>query len=483
MSHPPQSNSINVIGWRIFAVTLLFSLTVPRLWQRGMFLDGLTYAVLSRNLALGVGTFWVPSLSTTTYSQFFEHPPLGFGLQAIAFWLLGDHFAVERVFSLAVFALHALVIVAIWRRLLSASYDWLPLLFWALPAAVTWSAVNNMLENTQALFSSLAVLALLRTCGPTTRVATVAWSALAAWAVLASTLVKGPVGLFPLAVPLMFPILRRHQRPPHVVTVLSVMYAVFVSSAAALLLHEPARRSLHAFLSTQLVPRLTGARGGGSRPLGIAHHLVSGALARMGGLAGLLWACGDKSFRGRVGREAWFFLAVGSAASAPIVVSPVLAGHYFVPSMPFLALACAAFALPAVASFTTVAGSWAHRAPLRLALLLVAATVVVLIYHGPVELRDPAMVRSLDKIAEIAPKGATIGACTRSSSDWGLLTYMQRFYRISLAFNDQPRSGWFLATPGACSVPPPCRLAAAAETFSLFRCDVTNTNAPAIIGP
>jgi hypothetical protein len=115
--------------------------------------------------------------------------------------------------------------------------------------------------------------------------------------------------------------------------------------------------------------------------------------------------------------------------------------------------------------------------------LLVAATVVVLIYHGPVELRDPAMVRSLDKIAEIAPKGATIGACTRSSSDWGLLTYMQRFYRISLAFNDQPRSGWFLATPGACSVPPPCRLAAAAETFSLFRCDVTNTNAPAIIGP
>jgi hypothetical protein len=192
----------------------------------------------------------------------------------------------------------------------------------------------------------------------------------------------------------------------------------------------------------------------------------------MGSLAGLLWALAGKSFRGRVGREAWFFLAVACVASAPLLVSPKLAGHYFVPSMPFLALACAAFALPAVASFTTVAGSWAYRAPVRIAILLVAATVAVLTYHGPVELRDPEMIRSLDKIAEIAPRGTTIGACTRSATDWGLLSYMQRFYRISLAFNDQPRSGWFLATPGgACSVPPPCRLAAATETFSLFRCD------------
>lgn len=105
-------------------------------------------------------------MSSTDDSQFFEQPSLGLGLQAAAFWLFGDHFVVERIYSLTVFALHALLIVAISRRLLPAAYDWLPLLLWALTGVASWSVVNNMLESTQALFTSLAVYALLRRCGP-----------------------------------------------------------------------------------------------------------------------------------------------------------------------------------------------------------------------------------------------------------------------------------------------------------------------------
>lgn len=89
---------IHVWGWRACVAALLLALTVPRLWQRGMFLDGITYAVLARNMASGVGTFWTPSLSTTVYPQFYEQPSLGLALQAAAFWLLGDHAAVERAF-------------------------------------------------------------------------------------------------------------------------------------------------------------------------------------------------------------------------------------------------------------------------------------------------------------------------------------------------------------------------------------------------
>jgi hypothetical protein len=40
---------------------LLAVLTVPRTTQRGMFGDGLMYATISRNLSIGVGSFWAPT--------------------------------------------------------------------------------------------------------------------------------------------------------------------------------------------------------------------------------------------------------------------------------------------------------------------------------------------------------------------------------------------------------------------------------------
>lgn len=474
-TRPTGDHSLAAIparAWRFLAFAVLLSLTVPRLWQRGMFLDGMTYAVVSRNMALGIGSFWSPSLSATAYAQFFEQPPLGLGLQAAAFWLFGDHFAVERAFSLVVFALHALLIAAIWRRLLPVAYDWMPLLFWALPAVVTWSVVNNMLENTQALFTTLAIFALLKTCGSVTPASTVGWSALSGGAVVASVLVKGPVGLFPLAVPLLFSILPRGQRPAYQATGLGAMYGTFAGLTGAILLAEPARHALQAFLSTHLSPVLGGERGAGSRTYDIARHLTFGAWLRMGGLAALLWLVRlRRKPIGRIGRETWFFFAIGCAASIPITVSPVLAGHYFLPSLPFFALGFAAVALPAVAPLKTSPGSLAWKVPGWIAFLLIAAVVVVLTVHGPVEVRDERMVRSMDRIAAIAPHGATIGACPQSAGDWGLINYLQRFYRISLAADGAPRTGWFLATPGACAAPPSCQPAAETETFSLFRCD------------
>lgn len=46
-----------------------------------MFVDGVTYAAIARNLAQGNGSFWSPFYTATLYPQFFEHPPLGFALQ------------------------------------------------------------------------------------------------------------------------------------------------------------------------------------------------------------------------------------------------------------------------------------------------------------------------------------------------------------------------------------------------------------------
>ena len=90
--------------FRIVTVAACAAAIVPRLAHRGMFVDGVTYASIARNLAAGRGSFWSPSYTATIYPQFHEHPPLGFWLQSLWFRALGDHLFVERLYAFIVAA-------------------------------------------------------------------------------------------------------------------------------------------------------------------------------------------------------------------------------------------------------------------------------------------------------------------------------------------------------------------------------------------
>jgi 4-amino-4-deoxy-L-arabinose transferase-like glycosyltransferase len=337
--------------FRALAAAVCLALILPRIAQAGMFVDGVTYAVLARNLAQGTGTFWAPSFSTTVYPVFHEQPPLGFALESLAFRVLGDHLYVERLFSIFVFALTALLIVALWRRVLPREHDWLPLFFWVLPSTVTWAAINNMLEGTQALFTTSAVLLLVRAMmAIRTRDAVVA-AGCAAAAVAAAVLTKGPVGLFPLAVPPLALLLTRRDRRcftarprgraySRLALVWITLLVVTMLLAAAILAIPEARHALSEFARTHVVPALQGERGLPRRSFDIARHFTLGIIARMGALAALLWLIRP---RGRdVPGVRWdvavFFFSTGLVASLPLLASPVLAGHYFIPSVPFFAL-------------------------------------------------------------------------------------------------------------------------------------------------
>lgn len=129
----------------------------------GMFMDGTIYAVLSRNLAIGAGSFWQPHFSNTLHPVFMEHPPLAFGLEGLFFMIFGDSRFVERFYSLMTILITAIVLVSIWKHLLkNSSTGWLPILFWILMPTVSWTSVNNMLENTLVIFLCLSVLFYLK---------------------------------------------------------------------------------------------------------------------------------------------------------------------------------------------------------------------------------------------------------------------------------------------------------------------------------
>ena len=109
--------------FRLLTLAVFAAATVPRLAHRGMFVDGVTYASIARNLAEGRGSFWSPAYTATLYPQFHEHPPLGFWLQSLWFRVFGDHLFVERLYALAVGLATACLIAAIWRQLQQTPAD------------------------------------------------------------------------------------------------------------------------------------------------------------------------------------------------------------------------------------------------------------------------------------------------------------------------------------------------------------------------
>ncbi|MBA3284769.1 MAG: glycosyltransferase family 39 protein, partial [Nitrosopumilus sp.] len=145
----------------ILTASVFVFLVLPSLFKEGLFMDGLIYAAISKNLANGLGSFWSPYFTATFLPSFHEHPPLAFGLQSIFFDVLGDAFYVEKIYSLFTAIIQGVIIIAIWRSFSGEKYKetfWLPIFLWITIPLCFWTYSNNMLENTMAMFTTSAIL-------------------------------------------------------------------------------------------------------------------------------------------------------------------------------------------------------------------------------------------------------------------------------------------------------------------------------------
>ncbi|NPA68702.1 MAG: hypothetical protein GXO50_08845, partial [Chlorobi bacterium] len=148
----------------IFASLFLIILT-PALFTDGMFMDGTIYAVLSRNLAEGNGTFWHLHFSDTLLSDFKEHPPLAFYLGSLLFKLLGDNIFTERIYSLFTGVITAVLIalaVKTFDKNRGKEVSLISLFVWLSFPLVNWTYANNMLENTMTVFILISTVFVLK---------------------------------------------------------------------------------------------------------------------------------------------------------------------------------------------------------------------------------------------------------------------------------------------------------------------------------
>jgi len=87
----------------IFTIAVIIILIVSQLLQDGAFMDGMLYVSVSKNLAIGHGTFWNLNFSQTFLPEFHEQPPLYFGLLSLFYKAFGTSLYVERLFCFLCF--------------------------------------------------------------------------------------------------------------------------------------------------------------------------------------------------------------------------------------------------------------------------------------------------------------------------------------------------------------------------------------------
>ncbi len=354
-----QTHSNNTPFWLLLiGITLI--LLSNSLLTEGMFLDGVTYASISRNMAEGQGTFWNPHYTLTLYPEFRQHPPLALGLEALFFKALGDHLWVEKLYSVLAFLITGWLIALIWKRSTNnIRLAWLPLLFWLAIPIVSWSATNNLLENTMSAFVLLSVYLMIISYQRNHKF----WLVLSAVTLLLAFLCKGFTGLFPLVFPILycaFDSKRKWIQGPIDSLILLLSIAVF--AGIMFLAFPPSLPYLKDYFQLQVI-------GGGLHEATVATRfsIVSDMMQQL--LIPLIIALAlvickaknkvnNKVFEFPLDKTRFFiFLITGLLGVLPIMVSVKQRDFYMLAAMPFFALACGHLTLSMVKREKTNCGS------------------------------------------------------------------------------------------------------------------------------
>lgn len=432
----------------IFTVAVLSFLLLPAVFAQGMFLDGVVYSTISRNLAEGVGSFWHLHYTSVIYPVFYEHPPLSFYIQSIVFKIAGDTMFAERIYSILTAIINALLIAKIWITLFTKTdkrtFWWIPvILFFATPV-VFWSFKNNMIENTLSVFILSSFLFSFYTVNSKGK-KTIRFCILAGIFTCAAFLTKGPVGLLPLAFPFLIGIFKYNIKPKQIALNSIVIMIPGILLIALIFLNPSASDFFKHYFNVQVFKSIHGDREITAEGHFYLIYRLLGELLPMIGIAVLLFALRLKKnirlFReNRKNRNyIYMFIVLGISGSFPLLISPKQHGYYLVPAMVFFAFAFGIIIYPIICSAfkNTVIGKKTFTFLKIISSLLLIGSVIFSVAQFGRYSRDEALLKDIDKIKAIVPKNTSIAIPSEMYNDWTLHAYMMRNAHISLNCDDK----------------------------------------------
>jgi len=450
-------NSINMIKNRtylILTITVFLSLLIPTLVQDGMFLDGVTYSAISKNMANGYGSYWNPHYTKILYPNFHEHPPMVFIIQSFFFKFFGDTFCTERIFSLFITLLTAIGIIQCWRIITDKfdlkEYYWLPVLLWLLIPLVSWSYKNNLLENTMGVFTIFAILFILKALIESR----ILFIFIAAILIILAFLSKGFVGIFPVATPLLFAVIYDSKKRA-VLYFLFLIILIATFSLFLLIVFPEIKDNITIYFDQQLFPALHNQREiTTNNRFNLIFDLILILSIPIVILLYILFKQWQKNRNLMILKNKQFllFLLIAISASLPLIISFKQRQFYLIPSIPFYTL-----------SFSYLIVSYLKesldRVPKSSLKLLNSVTLgilsIVLIFStfrfGEFS-RDKEKLKDIYTISNYIPEGAIISITKELYSDWSLVAYMSRVGYLSLDCDNKHE--YFLMEKNSKTIPP-----------------------------
>lgn len=428
-----MSSKLN-LGWLLVFSLVIWAIALP-LFQDGMFVDGILYATVARNLAIGYGTFWDPYVSQTFMQHFHEQPPLVFWLQSFFFRLDSETIYPERIYSLCVVLLSIFGIRHFWKEISNQYAYWPVLLFLAIPT-IRWGAVNNILENSMLFFDLMAVFFFYKAM----KYGNGIWSLLIAilFTFLAS-FSKGIQGLFPLAVPLIYNLAYKDTIATRKVLMYSLFALIGISAIySVLLLSNDALESYRMYFEQRYTdfPKTKHANTDNRFKL-LYHLIIELAIPFLLCLIVMLIGRRSNSFAQRTiftkDGNALFFLLIGLSASFPLMVTFEQRGFYLNTSMPYYALALACISQSWLSVFHN---KYADHQKIDVALksLLIAGILVgvmTTVYFAGKPKRDADKLHDIHLVAKDIGIGGNV-CTTHEWDDWSMRYYFTRYHKISI---------------------------------------------------
>jgi len=423
------------------------------MWRDDMFIDGLVYATIAKNLSLGLGSLWDPFYTKTHFPHFYEHLPFALYLESHFFRWLGPDAPAERVYNVCIASLQIVLLACFWRtqspRLLDMrstvsvlSLTYLLLIWLAIPLNTLY--VSNHLEASLTLFSSLAGLLLLIPAQNAWKGAFL--SLLAIGAMDVAFLCNGPSAFFPLCIPLLRAFCLDDFRVLDAIFETCLLMIVCVLTLLIFYLLVPAAwvNTWH-YLSQQLMPSIIGERQliyTGFKHIHVlllflrAYWLVIiiafssvSLAAHLNGQTVL--AALENAWSNRYG-QLFFFVTL--VASLPVGISHRQAFNYLMQSAPWMTISILCFTYQSVEQLLRYALDhirW-YCVLFFFSILSFAAAFCLLETFNPHAHRHEALLRDISELIRFMPADEIISASDTVFYTWYAGGYLARYSTLSL---------------------------------------------------
>ncbi|MEQ8907732.1 MAG: glycosyltransferase family 39 protein [Vicingaceae bacterium] len=422
------------IAW----LALFLMILSPQLFSEGMFMDGIYYATIARNMAEGIGTFWDPTFTQTLGKHFYDHPPLAFGFQSLFFTVFGDHFWVERLYSFLCYVLTALLMLYTWTLIAPKTIlKWgvISLFLWISIPKVIWGAPNNLLENTSMIFVLLSVILQIKHL----KKSSFTKLFIAGVLLFAGFLTKGFTALFPLSFPFFYALINRSWKGI-VLQYLAILIGLLTPLLLLWLFSSEGIKALENYLNIQVLASLKGVQSVDSRFYILRRFFEEILVILL--LCVLVWSLVKywKKKRPSFHRTYfWPLILCGLSGVLPIMISLKQSTFYIIPTFSLFCLAASLFLAPRL----QVLFAEIHlKSKAKKAFGIMSSVLLLLAfglnYHNFGQLkRDKDKLSDIKKIIAELPSESIVQCGIELQREWSYYAYFYRYGKISLSKEEQ----------------------------------------------